>query len=361
MKPQVGTWERIVTRTRSMVADQRGVTGLETAIILIAFVVVASVFAFTVLSTGIFSAERGKETIHAGLKESRSTIEIKGSVIAQGVANKTLSLGDSAWTAVATSTTSALDTTDKKEGTGSADLILGTTTLAELGAYEDLSAPIDLSSIDSIQLWVKSSSSTNAGALELVLDDTAACGSTLENIDLPALTAGVWKKATVGITDNSDMTAIKCVGLNVAVPVGGGAQTVNLDQIFAVGQATSIVITLTNALQGEPVDVSEPSDSDNDGLSDTDSTHTLILMYSDKNQLIKDIYWSQTFIGNNDGDDLVESGEKVELTVELKGLANANPLVGDTEFDLEIRPEDGGVVVIERTMPDNVDAVMNLN
>ena len=36
---------------------ERGITGLETAIILIAFVVVASVFAFTVLSTGIFSSE----------------------------------------------------------------------------------------------------------------------------------------------------------------------------------------------------------------------------------------------------------------------------------------------------------------
>ncbi|MEE8363798.1 MAG: archaellin/type IV pilin N-terminal domain-containing protein, partial [Dehalococcoidia bacterium] len=46
--------------------DQRGITGLETAIILIAFVVVASVFAFTVLSTGIFSSERSKETVYAG-------------------------------------------------------------------------------------------------------------------------------------------------------------------------------------------------------------------------------------------------------------------------------------------------------
>ena len=36
--------------------NQRGITGLETAIILIAFVVVASVFAYTVLSAGIFSA-----------------------------------------------------------------------------------------------------------------------------------------------------------------------------------------------------------------------------------------------------------------------------------------------------------------
>jgi len=40
-----------------MRTKQRGITGLETAIILIAFVVVASVFAFTVLSTGVFSSE----------------------------------------------------------------------------------------------------------------------------------------------------------------------------------------------------------------------------------------------------------------------------------------------------------------
>ncbi len=46
---------------------QRGITGLETAIILIAFVVVASVFAFTVLSTGIFASERSKDTVCAGI------------------------------------------------------------------------------------------------------------------------------------------------------------------------------------------------------------------------------------------------------------------------------------------------------
>ncbi|HUV53535.1 MAG TPA: archaellin/type IV pilin N-terminal domain-containing protein, partial [Dehalococcoidia bacterium] len=38
--------------------DERGITGLETAIILIAFVVVASVFAYTVLSAGIFSSQK---------------------------------------------------------------------------------------------------------------------------------------------------------------------------------------------------------------------------------------------------------------------------------------------------------------
>ncbi|MFN8596529.1 MAG: archaellin/type IV pilin N-terminal domain-containing protein [Anaerolineae bacterium] len=41
--------------------NERGVTALETAIILIAFVVVAAVFAFTILSTGNFLTERSKE------------------------------------------------------------------------------------------------------------------------------------------------------------------------------------------------------------------------------------------------------------------------------------------------------------
>lgn len=65
-----------------VVRDEEGITALETAIILIAFVVVASVFAFTILSAGTFSTERGKEAVFAGLSQVRSSIELKGSVIA---------------------------------------------------------------------------------------------------------------------------------------------------------------------------------------------------------------------------------------------------------------------------------------
>ncbi len=61
--------------------DQRGITGLETAIVLIAFVVVSSVFAFSVLTTGLYSSDSAKETISAGLEGKRSTLELKGSVI----------------------------------------------------------------------------------------------------------------------------------------------------------------------------------------------------------------------------------------------------------------------------------------
>jgi flagellin FlaB len=67
--------------------EERGITGLETAIILIAFVVVAAVFAFVVLSTGLFSSERGKETIYAGLQKTRGNLELRGSIIANADAS----------------------------------------------------------------------------------------------------------------------------------------------------------------------------------------------------------------------------------------------------------------------------------
>jgi flagellin FlaB len=67
---------------RRATREEEGITGLETAIILIAFVVVATVFAFVVLSTGLFSAERGKEAVYAGLQKTRGTLELRGSVVA---------------------------------------------------------------------------------------------------------------------------------------------------------------------------------------------------------------------------------------------------------------------------------------
>ncbi len=65
--------------------EERGITGLETAIILIAFVVVATVFAFVVLTTGVFSAERGKESVFAGLNKARGTAELRGGVVLTAV------------------------------------------------------------------------------------------------------------------------------------------------------------------------------------------------------------------------------------------------------------------------------------
>ncbi len=72
-----------INRSQKVESGQRGITGLETAIILIAFVVVASVFAYTVLSAGVFSSEKGKEAIHEGLDTARSSMEMVGGVVAK--------------------------------------------------------------------------------------------------------------------------------------------------------------------------------------------------------------------------------------------------------------------------------------
>ncbi len=61
----------------------KGLTGIETAIILIAMVLVAAAFAFVVLNMGGASAQKAGETIKAGMEEAASALELAGAVVAQ--------------------------------------------------------------------------------------------------------------------------------------------------------------------------------------------------------------------------------------------------------------------------------------
>jgi len=65
-----------------IVSEEKGITALETAIILLAFVVVATTFAFTILSVGTFSTEQSKAAVFADLAQVQSAMELKGSVLA---------------------------------------------------------------------------------------------------------------------------------------------------------------------------------------------------------------------------------------------------------------------------------------
>ncbi len=78
--------KRILKHTRNfshIYTNQKGITGLETAIILIAFVVVAAVFAYTVLSAGLFSTQKSQEAVYSGLERTQATMELKSSVVAK--------------------------------------------------------------------------------------------------------------------------------------------------------------------------------------------------------------------------------------------------------------------------------------
>jgi len=226
------------------IRSQKGITGLETAIILIAFVVVASVFAFTVLSTGIFSSEKGKETVYAGLQEARSSLEPRGSMIAY--------------------------------------------------------------------------------------------------------------KGKQDTTDTSNT-------------------------IYKVS------FTVSNAVNGEPIDLTPPytaNDTGDDPDTSAGANYVTVIQYQDQNQFLSDVPWTVAFIGDNDSDNLLEDNEKAEITVWLLqrdylvtnatdnsgvklwssgGISVAANILNESQkFNLQVKPPQGSVLTLERTLPAQFDTVMDL-
>jgi len=66
---------------------KRGMVGIDTAIILIAFVLVAAAVAFVVLDMGMTSATKAKQTMVNGLQEASTALEVNGEIL--GVVNGT--------------------------------------------------------------------------------------------------------------------------------------------------------------------------------------------------------------------------------------------------------------------------------
>jgi flagellin FlaB len=187
---------KLLARMGRRWSDENGITGLETAIILIAFVVVASVFAFVVLSTGLFSSERGKETVYAGLQKTRGNMELRGSVIANTTGTRVdtivLDLGNAAGgdpvnldpTATVNKTVIALITGAATDNdltyttswvVGDSDDLLEPGELAELTIT--IPATVDLTNNDTYTLEVR----PPLGAY-LVIQRTLPAGSSLETV-----------------------------------------------------------------------------------------------------------------------------------------------------------------------------------
>ena len=243
--------ERSYQRSRrfGLGLDQRGITGLETAIILIAFVVVASVFAYTVLTAGIFSSQKSNEAVNAAIDEVRSSVAPAGSTIAYK---------------------------------GSVDIDRATST-----------------------------------------------------------------------SDGTD--AVVRVAMTIAV-----------------------------ALQGVPVDVTPAYqlNATNSSLEKSGSSNTLVVNYLDQAKQIENAAWTVAFSGANDGDHSLEPTERAVISVWLVeynydntnglyytlGLTTADPFI-DTKagllgnfdpFTLEMSPVQGAPLVVEKVVPQSLNAIMNL-
>jgi archaeal flagellin FlaB len=67
--------------------NEEGFTGLEAAIVLIAFIVVASVFSYVILGAGFFTTQKAQETVYRGVEQSSTNVQLVGSVY--GLASNT--------------------------------------------------------------------------------------------------------------------------------------------------------------------------------------------------------------------------------------------------------------------------------
>jgi flagellin FlaB len=65
---------------KRLLSREEAFTGLEAAIVLIAFVVVAAVFSYVVLGAGFFSTQKAQEAVHTGVQQASSSFEILGDV-----------------------------------------------------------------------------------------------------------------------------------------------------------------------------------------------------------------------------------------------------------------------------------------
>jgi len=135
-----------------------------------------------------------------------------------------------AW-APAANVTATADTAARKVNAKGTKLVIAAGFITGLVATRDF-ASIDLSGSRYIGFWIKSDIPVAANVLQLVLDETAACATPDETLNIPALAAGVWRYIIVAVTGaGTTRDATISIGINAASYPG--AATLFIDDIRA--------------------------------------------------------------------------------------------------------------------------------
>lgn len=95
----------------TVMRNDNAFTGLEAAIVLIAFVVVAAVFSYVVLGAGFFTTQKSQEVVHTGTQQASSSLEIIGNVYGAATTANAENLAYVKFTVGNTAGGSALDMT----------------------------------------------------------------------------------------------------------------------------------------------------------------------------------------------------------------------------------------------------------
>jgi len=155
---------------------------------------------------------------------------------------------------------------------------------ADVVMMSELLSSTDFSAYHGLVFWARTSLTTTATQLKMLLDNTPECASPLESLALPVLTAATWRQCFTKFATPSALTAIVSIGLYADEDLADG--TFDIDDVYAVKRIGGI----RSWTLDYSVDMLETTDFA-DGAA-TNSPRTYIPAHST---------WSGTFEGYKDG------------------------------------------------------------
>ena len=138
-----------------------------------------------------------------------------------------------------------------------------------------------------------------------------------------------------------------------------------------------VKFVVMSAVSGEEIDLTPPNTTD-DSAPDPDANagaqSVMIISYSDENQFINDLDWTVDFLGKNNSDFILDPDEQAEVTVWLHDFDGTDYNLGtttntqylttrlgiNTKFRVEVKPQQGSVLVLERTTPPRLQPIVDL-
>jgi len=160
----------------------------------------------------------------------RDAVERRGEKTVGKHMEKIIDDCQAAWAAAANVTATA-ETEAKKVNAKGAKLVIAAAFTTGLVATRDFAA-IDISGYKYIGFWIKSDIPVAANALQLVLDETAACASPDETLNIPVLAAGLWRYIRVAVA-GAGTTRDAIISVGIIAANDPGAATLFIDDIRA--------------------------------------------------------------------------------------------------------------------------------
>lgn len=156
-----------------------------------------------------------------------------------------------------------------------------------------------------------------------------------------------------------------------AVVIKGGLITV-AETHGAAGAISQIIFTVTPAMRGNPIDFTPPTASGtNNGRCAANSQNRVVISYYDQYQKVDDLYWTVTRLGADNGDNLLDEGEIVQITIgnpvhgagggNLVDALTVHSLSINSVFTVQVTTAMGSTLVFERTTPPFINGVDNLH